>query len=59
MRMHVTVTDTGESATFDGTDDDKFRRFFGNCLATIDVSCATDDGYEGPAIIIRWIAGQG
>jgi hypothetical protein len=56
MRLHVTVTDTGEHATFDGVnDDDAFRRFLGNCLATIAVSRRTEDGYDGPAVEIRWI----
>lgn len=55
MRMHVTVTDTGESGTFDGTDDDKFRRFVGNCLATMDVSRDTGGEYEGPTVVIRLI----
>ncbi len=55
MRLHVTVTDTNETATYEATDEDGFRRFLGNCLATIDVSKAGADGYEGPSVVIRWV----
>lgn len=55
MRLHVRVTDTGETATFDGEDTDAYRRFIGNCIATIAVSTPDGDGFTGPVVEIRWI----
>ena len=56
MRLHVTVTDTGESATFSESEGNApFHRFVANSLASLAVSEPDADGYDGPAVIIRWI----